>query len=136
MLAARRPPVKDEVIDEVVARTVAAVASIRARGGEVVLLRPPSSGALRPQEQRRIARARGWDRLVAATGVAAVHFEDDPISRELVTAEMSHLTRECATVYTDDFVRAIAKLTPRLTVLPNAPPALTAADCPKPPIPP
>jgi hypothetical protein len=43
--------------------------------------------------------------------------------------EDSHLSRTCATVFTDAYVRAVAGLSPALTVRAAAPPPLSAADC-------
>jgi hypothetical protein len=50
----------------------------------------------------------------------------------LVLPEYSHLSRACATVFTDAYVRAVARLTPRLTLLAQTPPALAPADCNQP----
>jgi hypothetical protein len=46
-----------------------------------------------------------------------------------VIPEYSHLSRACATVFTDAYVRGLAKLTPRLTLSAAAPPSLSPADC-------
>jgi hypothetical protein len=46
-----------------------------------------------------------------------------------VLPEYSHLSRASATVFTDAYVRAVAGLTPRLTLLAQAPPPLAPADC-------
>ena len=43
--------------------------------------------------------------------------------------EWSHLTRACATVFTDAYVRRLVELTPRLKLRGDAPPPLTRADC-------
>jgi hypothetical protein len=110
-------------------RTRVAVAKIRARGGEVVFVRPPSAPALRAVEEKAVSRARGWDALLAHAAVRGIHFADDPAMQGLVLPEDSHLSRACATVFTDAYVRAIARLTPRLTLLAQAPPPLAPADC-------
>jgi hypothetical protein len=47
----------------------------------------------------------------------------------LVLPEYSHLSRACATVFTDAYVRAVARLTPRLTLLAQRPSPLAPADC-------
>ena len=47
----------------------------------------------------------------------------------LVLPEFSHLTRSCARVFTDAYVRRLAELTPRIVLRDAAPPALDAEDC-------
>lgn len=126
-------PIADEVIARTQAKTRAAVEKIRARGGEVVFLRPPSAPQYRAVEDKRLPRTRGWDALLAAAHVTGVHADEMPVARALshsrALPEYSHLTRGCATVYTDAYVRALARLTPRLALRADAPPPLRAEDC-------
>jgi len=111
------------------ARAKAAVDKIRARGGEVVFVRPPSTVELRVNEEAQVPKAKGWDVLLRNTRSAGVHFDDMPEAQNLDLPEWSHLTRKCATVFTDAYVRRLTQLTPRLKLRPNAPPPLTRADC-------
>ena len=111
-------------------KAVKAVAAIRARGGEVVFVRPPSDIHLRVNEEAQLPKAKGWDALLRATHAAGVHNDDlPPHLRRLVMPEWSHLTRACSTVFTDAYVRRLAALTPRLTLKANAPPPLSRDDC-------
>ena len=126
--AAKPLPLPDEVIARTQALTREAVASIRARGGEVVFVRPPSSGPLRVIEEKRLPRKRGWDPLLVAAGVRGIHFEDYPTMQGLDVPEWSHLSRRCATVFTDAYVRELSRLTDRLPLL-ASPPPLAPADC-------
>ncbi len=121
--------VSDEVIRMTLATTAAAVAQIRARGGEVVFVRPPSALQFRFGEEEYLPRTRGWDALLSAAKVQGVHFEDYPAMQGLNLPEYSHLTRACALVYTDAYLRAIAALTSRLRLRADAPAALSPADC-------
>jgi hypothetical protein len=125
----RREPVSDEVIERTQLVTRDAVAQIRARGGDVIFLRPPSAGERRETEEKLIGRARGWDALLRAADVRGLHAFDDPVTANLYLPEVSHLSRACATVYTDAYVRALAKLTPRVRLRADAPGSLTPADC-------
>jgi hypothetical protein len=118
-----------EVIDKVVARTEVAVAKIRARGGEVVFVRPPSIDSVHGLEEQKLPRAKGWDRLLRIAQVKGVHFQDVPDAQDLVLPERSHLNSACAVIFTDAYVRALAQLTPRLVVQPDAPPTLHPAQC-------
>jgi hypothetical protein len=122
-------PLTEATITDTQTKTRDAVAKIRARGGEVVFLRPPSSGPLHVLQNQRIPRALGWDPLLRAANVQGVHFEDNPAMRGLNLPEYSHLSPACASVYTDAYVRALARLTPRLQLRADAPPALTPANC-------
>ena len=123
------PPIPDATIVSTVERTRVAVEKIRARGGEVVFVRPPSAPELRDFEEQTVSRARGWDKLLANARVRGVHFDDYPEMQGLVLPEYSHLSRACAVVFTDAYVRAVARLTPRLTLRAQAPSPLAPADC-------
>jgi hypothetical protein len=126
------PPVPAGDIASVVERTRVAVAKIRARGGEVIFVRPPSAPALRSSEEKTVPRARAWDLMLAKADVHGIHYEDYPTMRGLVLPEDSHLSRACATVFTDAYVRVLAALTPRVRLLANAPAPLVPADCSQP----
>ena len=123
------PPVPADVILSIVERTRVAVGKIRARGGDVVFVRPPSAPELRVNEDKAVSRAQGWDRLLAGADVRGAYFADYPAMQGLVLPEDSHLSRACATVFTDAYVRAVAGLSPALTVRAAAPPPLSPADC-------
>jgi len=131
--ARKPPPITDAAIERVEQEVRFAVEKIRARGGEVVFLRPPSHPEYRVFEEELLPRARAWDGLIASANVAGFHYDDDAVMRALVPPEYSHLSRACATVYTDAYVRALANLTPRIALRADAPAELTAADCGMPP---
>ena len=123
------PRIPDAIIASIEERTRVAVEKIRVRGGEVVFVRPPSARELRSFEERTVSRARGWDRLLVYAGVRGVHFDDYPQMQGLVLPEYSHLSRACTTVFTDAYVRALAAVTPRLTLRAQAPLPLAPVDC-------
>lgn len=111
------------------ARAKAAVAKIRARGGEVVFVRPPSAPQLRVNEEAQVPKTKGWDHLLRNTSSAGVHADELAQAQDLTLPEWSHLNRACSTVFTDAYVRRLAELTPRLKVRGDAPPPLSTADC-------
>ena len=123
------PNIPTALANKVIARTAEAVRRIRARGGDVIFIRPPSAPQLRVNEQRRIPRKLGWDRLLAGAGAKGIHADDLPQAQNLVLPEFSHLSRRCAAVFTDAYVRQLVRLTPRLTLRPNAPAPLSRKDC-------
>ena len=113
------PPVPDEIIQMTQETTRVAVEKIRARGGDVILLRPPSSGALRAGERIGFARKRFWEPLLAAAKLEGIHFEDFATMQDLKVPEESHLSRACATVFTDAYVREIARRIERVKIRPE-----------------
>ncbi len=112
-----------------IARTRAAVVKIRTRGGDVVFVRPPSVAPLRSIEDQALPRMTGWDTLLRTARVKGIHADDMPNAQGLVLPEMSHLTRACATVFTDAYVRSLATLISRIRILPQAPSTLIPANC-------
>ena len=102
------PVLKKAVIDAQVARVVAALAKLRARGVKVVFLRSPSGGDYLASEQKFFARGETWDPLLAATHAAGVHFDDYPQLQGYELPEWSHMTERDARRYT-------AQLAPLLT---------------------
>jgi hypothetical protein len=96
----------DESVADRVAETTRLVAQIRARGGEVVFIRLPSSGEFRDAERRIWPRERCWDPLLAGAGVQGFHFEDHPELMEFDPPEWSHL----AAGDTEEFTRRLARL--------------------------
>jgi len=125
----KRPPVPPALADKVIARSAQSVALIRSRGGDVIFIRPPSAPQLRVNEDKSLPRKLGWDRLLAGTNAKGIHFDDLPQAQNLNLPEWSHLSRKCATVFTDAYVRRLTELTPRLKLRADAPPPLGRADC-------
>ena len=123
------PPITPAVIAMTIARTHVAVDKIRARGGEVLFVRPPSSPDFRANEEQRLPKARGWDALLAASHAAGAHIDEMPQAQGLDIPEGSHLSRACATIFTDAYVRLLATRSPRLPLKAGAPPPLSARDC-------
>ncbi|HEY2445694.1 MAG TPA: hypothetical protein VGI20_08160 [Rhizomicrobium sp.] len=122
-------PVDAATIKLTLEKTRVAVAKIRAHGGDVIFIRPPSAPELRKHEDERLPRAKGWDALLAAAKVKGIHADDISAMKGLVIPEFSHLSRACAAVFTDAYVRRLAELTPRIRLRPDAPMALAARDC-------
>jgi hypothetical protein len=123
------PNIPPALANKVIARSAEAVRRIRSRGGDVIFIRPPSAPQLRANEQRRIPRKLGWDRLLVGANAKGIHFDDLPQAQNLVLPEYSHLTSRCAAVFTDAYVRRLVELTPRLKLRADAPPPLSRADC-------
>jgi hypothetical protein len=123
-------PYTPQLMKKGLAEAVMAVKAIRARGGEVVFVRPPSDIHLRINEEAQVPKAKGWDALLRTTNSVGVHNDELPPNlRRLAMPEWSHLTRACATVFTDAYVRRLAQRTKRLTIRADAPRPLSRSDC-------
>jgi hypothetical protein len=100
-----KPKPPDEALIARICKDVAeSVAAIRSRGGDVVFIRPPSTGGYYEREERNVPRARSWDRLLREAGTFGIHFEDYPDMQGLELPELSHLTREDAARFTRAYV--------------------------------
>ncbi len=113
-LSRDRPPPGEDLIARICADVRESVAKIRARGGDVAFIRPPSSGGYYEREQLKVPRHTSWDRLLRETGTFGIHFEDYPDMRNLVLPEMSHLSRESATRFTRVYVGLLREQYPGL----------------------
>jgi len=97
----------NDTVDKVIAAAKPDIERIRARGGEVVWVRPPSAGPILEKERTRYPRSRTWDRLIRETGSLGVHFEDYPQMQQLSIPDWSHLSARSATTFTDAYVREL-----------------------------
>lgn len=81
---------------------------IKARGGDVIFVRTPSSGAFRQMELMGFARPRYWDKLLEVTGCPGIHFEDNAMTKNFSCPEFSHLKRDDARAYTTAFIQILS----------------------------
>ncbi|MBV9317067.1 MAG: hypothetical protein JOZ34_06345, partial [Gammaproteobacteria bacterium] len=80
-----------KIENEQIERMTKAVATLRARGVQVLFVRMPSDGEFLAYENRSYPRARTWDKLLAATGAPGIHFEDYPQLQGYYLPEWSHM---------------------------------------------
>jgi hypothetical protein len=71
---------------------VAAVETIRARGGKIVFVRFPHTGGLKELEDRDTPRAKNWDPLLKATKAPGIYYSDFPELSGFNCPEWSHLS--------------------------------------------
>lgn len=88
----------------------------KARGGNLVLLRCPSSGGYRMGENIVTPRKDFWDDLVKQTNVKSYHFEDYEQFKNLKCPEWSHLSAKDA----DYFTGELAKIMLADGIIPNS----------------
>ncbi|HKE47230.1 MAG TPA: hypothetical protein VKB52_04135 [Rhodanobacteraceae bacterium] len=108
------PEGKRKVVDQQIARMVAAIDRLRARGVRVLFVRPPSDGPIRAFEDRELPRAQTWDLVLERTGTPGIHYEDYPELMGYELPEWSHLSAPEAVRFTRALVpiveREFAKL--------------------------
>jgi hypothetical protein len=80
------------------------VGKIRARGGQVVFIREPSSGPYLEVENKVYPRVKFWDRLLKETNATGIHFADYPETAAYNCPEWSHLTPKDASSYTQALI--------------------------------
>jgi hypothetical protein len=86
--------------DAQIARAVAAVKQLRARGARVVFVRQPVIGPYRAFEDRIEPPEKTWKVLLARTGAPGISFADHPELQGFEPPEWSHLSRPDAERYT------------------------------------
>ena len=85
---------------------VADAKAFQDRGGNLVLLRCPSTEYYRKKEENFYCRDEFWDELVKQSGAKGYHFEDYAQLKDLNCPEWSHLSGEDA----DFFTAEVAKI--------------------------
>jgi hypothetical protein len=108
------PRIEDADAKRIIAETKAHVDMIRARGGEVVFIRPPSAGLYLESENQGMPRARTWDPLLVETRAYGIHFEDHASMRGLESPEWSHLSGESQLEFTRAYVELLMRDVPWL----------------------
>lgn len=103
------PAKKQKLVDEQIARAATAIATLRARGVQVLFLRPPSDGEYYAYEQKHLPRAQTWDLLLQRTGAPGIHFEDYEQLQGYQLPEWSHMTAAEA----DRFTAALVPIVER-----------------------
>ena len=103
----RALPIKGDTLHAFLEQTKKAIDKIRARGGVVVFVRPPSDGPYIEMEQRLYPRQKYWDYLLEYTNTPGIHYADYPETANLICAEWSHLTVQGAATYTAQLVKIL-----------------------------
>jgi len=103
------PPMSGKPLDSVMQSVKKDVDKIKARGGEVIFTRTPSTGFFWMAEQHGFPRKAYWDRLLAETGCKGIYFGDYPALAKLECPEFSHLSPAGAVTYTNNLVSILEK---------------------------
>jgi hypothetical protein len=102
-----QPPLSGALLDSMFARVKTAVDKIKARGGDVIFVRTPSTGRYFMGENMGYPRQKYFDKLLEVTNCKGIHFLDYPAISHLQCPEFSHLSRADATVFTKELVRVL-----------------------------
>jgi len=95
---------KTAMVNAGVTRFKAMVDKIRSRGGELVIVKPPTAGTVLENEDKFMPRQMGWERLLKEADVFGIHFEDHPELTNLNVVDWSHLSGESAKEFTETYV--------------------------------
>ena len=107
MLAAPAPT--GDTLQTLLNSVKAATDKIKARGGQVVFLRPPSSEPVLSAETRGFPREKYWDRILSFTQCPGIHFKDYPAIDHFVCPESSHLSSRDAVSFTRELISILEK---------------------------
>jgi hypothetical protein len=86
-----------------------AVRSLQARGGRVVFVMLPCTGAMWELEQRVFPKEKYWDRFAAATSAVTIHFRDVPALVTTDCPDNFHLDFRSADEFTNNLIDELVK---------------------------
>ena len=107
--AKKTPPASGPKLDSILDQVKIAVDKIKARGGQVLFVRTPSSGIFRVREDKGFPREKYWERILATTQCPGIHFADYPRIAHFDCPENSHLSLSDAKVFTKEFIRILSE---------------------------
>ncbi len=99
--------VNDPVWEKNLSRLERAVSRLRDRGGQVALVRFPTSGNWWAIDQKNWPRFRYWDRIASAVGPSAVHFLDVEGMRQFKLPDSSHIDLRDKDAFTQTLLDAL-----------------------------
>ena len=105
----KEPPASGTKMDSILNRVKTAVDKIKARGGQVLFVRTPSSGAFLMGEKMGFPREKYWERVLAVTNCPGIHFADYPAIDHFACPEFSHLSQSDAIVFTKNLIKILSE---------------------------
>jgi hypothetical protein len=106
------PPPPDEakkIFDTMIEELQRDVETIRARGGEVVFVRYPSTGHFLEVETRAFPRERFFDVVVDSVDAVGVHFDDHPELQDVTIPEWSHISSRDSPRFTRALIQVLRR---------------------------
>lgn len=105
-MSALKRPVGD-TLKALIESMKTSIDKIRSRGGQVLFVRPPSSGSLLENEKKFFPRQQYWDRLLEYTNTPGIHFSDYPSLANFSCPEWSHLKPSDGVIFTRNLVEVL-----------------------------
>ena len=102
-----RPSLKGESLDELFKALATSISKIRKRGGEVIFIRPPSSGEDWRIENIVNPRPFYYEALLTSTKTQGIHFLDYSETAKLICVDGSHLSPQDAVIYTRHLIKIL-----------------------------
>lgn len=109
MKASKEPPASGTKLDSMLNAVKVAVDKIKARGGQVLFVRTPSSGPFQVGENMGFPREKYWERILSVTGCQGIHYADYPAIAHFICPENSHLSQSDAIVFTKNFIKILSE---------------------------
>ena len=106
--ASKEPPASGTKMDSILTAVKTSVDKIKARGGQVLFVRTPSSGGFKIGESKFFPREKYWDRLLAFTNCPGIHYADYPAIDHMICPENSHLSLSDAKIFTKIFIKILS----------------------------
>ena len=105
--AIREKPPTGALLDSILLSVKTDCDKIKARGGQVLFVRTPSSGPFIAGEKMGFPREKYWNMLLAVTNCPGIHFEDYPAIAHFQCPEFSHLKPTDAVLFTKNFINIL-----------------------------
>ena len=99
--------IKGDSLSAMLDQIKTAIDKIKSRGGQVIFVRPPSSGGYKKAEEIVYPRDEYWDKMLAYTNTPGIYYADYPETANFVCPEWSHLSPRDAIVYTKNLVKIL-----------------------------
>jgi hypothetical protein len=103
------PEEMERVITKQIEDAATAVSKLRARGVEVVFVRPPTTDRYLEFDNRELPRSKTWDVLLQRTGAPGIYFEDYPELQDYWLPEWSHLAAKERPRFTEALYRILER---------------------------
>ena len=103
------PGIKGDSLQNIFKDLKNSIDKIKERGGQVIFLRLPSSGAAREGEKIAYPRELYWDKMLAFTYTPGIYFEDYPEIAHFECPEWSHLSQPQAIIFTKKIIEILQK---------------------------
>jgi hypothetical protein len=103
----RFPPPSGDTLLHMIQTVKEATDKIKARGGNILFVRTPSSGPYWMVESKGFPKEKCWNKLLEITGCPGIHFMDYPSINHFVCPEWSHLAPKDAVTFTTELVKIL-----------------------------